>query len=122
MKTRREILTMITLAPCAALTEHALFAGEDAARIAGKWQLSMDTPHGTVQGDLQVQQDGSKITGNYAVEHIGTMALSGKIEGNQVSLKIEVPGGEVTLSFTGTVEGEKMSGRTELGGSWTARR
>lgn len=102
----------------------ALFAQQKAepARIAGSWKMSMETPHGTVEGPLQVQQDGSKLTGTYEVEHFGLMPLSGTVEGNKVSLKIEVQGGQVTIGITGTVDGGKMTGTTELGGNWSANR
>jgi len=99
----------------------ALLYARETASIAGKWQLSTDTPHGIVKGDLEVKQDGSKITGTLTAEHIGTMALSGTVEDKKVSLGIELPGGG-TFAFTGTVDGDTMSGSTELGGAWTATR
>jgi len=98
----------------------ALLYAQESASVAGKWQMSVDTPHGVVKGDLEVKQDGSKITGTYTVEQIGALALSGKVEGKKVSFGIELPGGEMTLAFTGTADGDSMSGTTQLGGAWTA--
>jgi hypothetical protein len=35
---------------------------------------------------------------------------------------MEVPGAAMTLIFTGTVDGDKMSGSTDHAGNWTATR
>ena len=101
-----------------------LLAQEDGgtARIAGQWQMSVDTPHGTVKGGLAVQQDGSKIKGTYTAEQFGALKLSGNVEGKKVSFRIELPGGEATFALNGKVDGDKMSGSTEMGGGWTATR
>ncbi|SPF36370.1 conserved hypothetical protein [Candidatus Sulfopaludibacter sp. SbA4] len=100
----------------------ALLYAQDSASIAGKWQLTMDTPHGTVKGDLAVQQDGSKVTGTCSAEPFGSMALSGNVEGKKVSLSLTLPGGDATFGFSGTVDGATMSGTTQLGGAWSATR
>ena len=46
------------------------------AKIAGKWQMSMDTPHGAVKGTFQIQQDGAKLTGTFEAEHIGSLTAT----------------------------------------------
>jgi hypothetical protein len=90
--------------------------------IAGKWQLSMETPHGMVKGDLQLKQDGSKLSGTYVVEHMGTLALTGSVDGQKVSFSMDVPNSDQTFGFSGTLDGEKMSGTTAQGGTWSAAR
>jgi hypothetical protein len=104
--------------------EHPLFAQErvEPARIEGKWQMTMDTPHGSVQGPLQVKQDGAKLSGTYSVEHMGELSFTGTVDGKKVSISMEVPGGEQKFGFSGTVDGDKMSGTTEMGGNWKASR
>ena len=94
----------------------------EATKVAGKWQMTMDTPHGAVQGDMQLEQDGAALSGTYTVEHMGSMKVTGKADGKKVSMKVEVPGANVTFGFTGMVDGDKMSGTTEMGGSWKAAR
>ncbi|HEY2017054.1 MAG TPA: hypothetical protein VGH38_26295 [Bryobacteraceae bacterium] len=105
-------------------TQQVVYAQDkvEAAKIAGKWQMSMDTPHGAVEGPLEVQQEGAKVTGTYTVEHIGTMPLSGTVDGKKVSLSVVVPGADVRFGFDGTVDGDTMSGKTEMGGGWKAAR
>jgi hypothetical protein len=96
---------------------------DEAARIAGDWQLSLETPHGTMAGPLKVQQDGSKFTGTYETEHAGKLTLTGKVEGKKVTFSMEAPGGQMTITFNGAVAGDKMSGTAEpMGGAWSATR
>ena len=115
----KKLLLTIFVAALAATT--CLSAEE--TKVDGKWQLSMDTPHGALQGPLQVTQEGAKLSGTYEVEHIGSMKFTGMIEGAKISFQMETPGGEVTIKFTGTVEGGQMSGTAEPhGGAWKATR
>ncbi len=92
------------------------------AKIGGKWQMSMETPHGTVKGPFQVQQDGSKLTATFDAEMFGTVSVTGTVDGNQVSFSLSVPNGPQSFGFSGTVDGSKMSGKTEMDGEWTATR
>ena len=89
--------------------------------VAGKWQESMDTPHGLMKGSIDFQQDGSKITGTMDIGPMGSFALKGTLEGEKVTFQIELPDNAGTLTFTGNVEGEKMSGTTSPHDiAWTA--
>jgi hypothetical protein len=93
----------------------------EGAKIAGKWQLTMDTPHGAMQGSLTLQQDGPKITGTCDMQHIGSLSLTGKLDDNKLSLNMEVPDNQMKVAITGTVDGNKMTGTTEFG-NWSATR
>ena len=92
------------------------------AKIAGRWQMTMDSPHGTVKGSFEVKQDGSKTTAKFEAEMFGTLAGTGTVEGNKVSFSLAVPNGPQSFGFSGTVDGSKMSGQTEMGGAWSASR
>lgn len=88
--------------------------------IAGTWQLSFTDPQGNSrQATLQVQQKDSKLSGSFQGER-GSGSLTGSIEGAQVTMTVKGRGREI--SFTGTVEGNKMSGTTGQGSSWSATR
>ncbi len=99
------LLLSLTLAWCVS----ALAA--DAPAVAGNWQVSWQGRQGTQQGTLQFQQDGSKLTGTMEGER-GSAPLSGTVNGNTVSFTVEMKGERrsMTLAFTGTVDGDKMSG------------
>lgn len=113
----KKLLTAILVAALGAAT---CLAGEG-AKIDGKWQLSIDTPHGAMQGSLTFQQDGSKITGTCDVQHIGSMPLTGKLDEKKISISMEVPENQMKITMTGTVEGNKITGTTEFG-NWSATR
>jgi hypothetical protein len=120
MKKLLSVALVVVLSACCLPAQST--AKSESAQIAGKWQMAMDTPHGPMKGPLEVKQEGSKVTGTYELEHIGSMTLTGKVEGDKVSFSMEVPGAGVTVAFTGKVEGDKMSGSTDHAGDWTATR
>jgi len=91
------------------------------AKIAGKWQMSMETPHGVVKGPFSVQQEGAKLTTTFEAEMFGTVPGTGTVDGNKVSFSLSIPNGP-QFGFSGTVDGSKMSGKTEMDGTWSATR
>ena len=105
-----------------ALGAACLLAEGQAGKLAGTWQMSMDTPHGAVQGPLELKQEGAQLTGTYAVEGMGSFSLKGSVDGEKVSLALEIPGADKPFGFTGKIDGNKMSGSTEMGGTWSATR
>jgi hypothetical protein len=107
---------------------HAMMAQDSgqpksaATAIAGKWTLSVQTPHGPMTAGLQVKQDGAKISGTCDSDHMGSLPLAGTVDGKRVSFSIEIEGGQ-KITFSGAVDGSKMTGTTDLeGGEWTATR
>lgn len=96
------------------------------AEIAGNWQMSFDTPHGKVHGDLKMKQEGASLTGSCDVENIGAFTLTGKIDGDKISLDMQASGANMSLKLTGSLDHDKMSGTMEHGegaaGAWTAVR
>jgi hypothetical protein len=90
------------------------------AKVAGNWQLSVETPHGTVNGPFTVRQEGPAITLTYTTEIFGTAGGTGTVEGNKVSFSLSTEAGAV--AFTGTLDGAKMTGTHEMGGAWSATR
>jgi hypothetical protein len=91
-----------------------------APSISGSWQLSWTARKGGQrQVTMQVKQDGSKLSGSIEGER-GSTPLKGSLQGNRVSFSLKMRKRQV--SFSGTVNGDKMSGTTEEGASWTATR
>ena len=96
--------------------------GQDssASSLTGNWQISFTDMQGNPrQGSLEIHQDGSKLSGTFQGQR-GSGALSGSLQGNQVSMTVKAHGRELT--FSGTVDGSKMSGTTGQGSSWSASR
>ncbi len=80
------------------------------ANIGGAWQISWQGRDGSEQGTIQVQQDGSQLSGTFQ-DSRGSSQLTGSVAGNNVSFSVQVQGRRtITLAFTGTVDGDKMSG------------
>jgi hypothetical protein len=92
------------------------------AKVAGKWTMSIESPHGPVKGALAIQQDGAKLTATFEAEHVGTLSVKGTVDGQKVAFALVAPGSTDEFTFSGTVEGAKMSGTTVMGGSWSASR
>jgi len=90
------------------------------AMASGNWQVSWTAGNGNKkQATMEIKQAGSKLSGKFQAER-GSAPLTGSLQGNQVSFSAKLRKRQV--SFTGTVDGDKMSGATEQGASWTATR
>jgi len=90
-----------------------------AADLSGNWQVSFAGKQGSRQATMQIKQDSSKVSGSFEGER-GSAPVSGTLNGSDISFTVKAPRREI--SFTGTVHGNKMSGTTEQGGSWSATR
>jgi hypothetical protein len=89
--------------------------------IAGKWQIRLDSPHGPLQGTLDLQQDGANFKGTCKVP-IGDFPVTGALDGKKIDMKFELPAGAGSFGLSGTIDGDKMGGKTEMGGDWNASR
>lgn len=98
-------------------------SGQDntaAADLTGSWQISWTANNGEQrQASMQITQKGRKLSGTFEGAR-GSVPLKGTLDGDQVSVNVKLPRRQ--LSFTGTVNGDKMSGTTERGVAWSATR
>jgi hypothetical protein len=79
------------------------------ANISGTWQISWQARGSSQQATMQIQQDGSKLSGTFQDSN-GSSPVAGSIAGNSVSFSVQVQGRPMTLAFGGTIDGDKMSG------------
>ena len=93
------------------------FASENQpANVSGKWQLSWEARIGTERCIVQIDQEDAKLVGVYQ-GGLGSPKISGNIEGNQISLKLDFLGAKpFAVVFTGTVDGNKMGGKFAIQG------
>jgi hypothetical protein len=85
-------------------------AASQPTNVAGKWQMSWQGRDGARQGTLQLQQDGSKLTGTMDGER-GSMPVTGTVDGSNISFSAQSQGRRnFTMVYTGTVDGDKISG------------
>src|SRR5690349_6904836 len=87
-----------------------LVAADD-AQVAGKWTISVETPRGTNEQTLTLEQDGAALKGTLTGRR-GDAPVEGKVEGNKVTftVKRETPNGTFVLEYSGTADGDAMAG------------
>jgi hypothetical protein len=88
-----------------------------AANVAGTWTLSVESPRGTRDSTLVLQQNGEALTGTLKSQR-GDMPVTGTLKGNALALsyKMSMQGNEMEITYTGTVDGDSMSGTVSFGG------
>jgi len=99
--------------------------GGAAGDISGKWDMTISVPGmGEQAGTMNLSVSGNRISGTIENE-MGEMTIeSGSLEGNKISLTVDVQGMQIT--FTGTVSEGSISGTAEVEGmgtiQWSAKR
>ena len=94
---------------------------------AGEWKVNFVVPTGTRFVNMFISQEKTRLTGTVVSED-GEFPLSGRIEGDQVTVVWEVPedGKMMEIMMKGKLTGNVISGTAKLGnvgeGSLTARR
>jgi hypothetical protein len=85
--------------------------------VDGTWKLTINTPMGEQQSTLTITAVGAQLTGTQSAPS-GESApiVEGIADGNSLSWKAAIirpmP---MTLEFSGTVNGDQMSGEVKLG-------
>ncbi len=85
--------------------------------IDGNWNLTMNSPMGPRPVKAVFKQDGGSLGGEFQGD-AGAAPVSGTIDGNNVAFAATVAGpmGQLELKFSGTVDGDSMSGNVQFGG------
>jgi seryl-tRNA(Sec) selenium transferase len=98
------------------------------ADVAGQWKLEMQFERGSATHTLIFEQhDGNNLVGTHQGEFISG-DLAGVIHANQVRFRSsqKIQGQRLSYEFTGTVDGDKMSGDVDMGeygpAKWSAER
>jgi hypothetical protein len=111
MKTRFFFVLLLLLA-----TYSASPAQTKPTNVTGKWQISWEARIGTERDAIQLEQTDSKLTGTFQGK-LGNPKVSGNVDGANISLRLDFPGAKpYSIVFTGTTDGDKMSGKFELPG------
>lgn len=79
--------------------------------VQGKWNITMQTPMGEKQGVLELQSDGTALTGSLSHAEYRAAIHDGRVEGNNLSwsAKLTEPL-RMNFKFTATVEADRISG------------
>lgn len=102
--------SLVLIALCFSLS-HAV--AQSQPNIAGLWNMSVTVSQGSGNPVFSLKQPtDSTITGTYTGT-FGEAPVTGKIKGNKITLTITTS--NVTMTYEGTVEGNKMKGKVSLG-------
>lgn len=113
-----------------ALTSLHLSAWTVAEDVSGTWEMTSQGRQGERTSEISIEQDGENIKVTMPGFRGGDpMVAEGTIKGNAIKWSItrESPqGDEFTIVYTGTVEGDSMSGTADFAGrrttDWTAKK
>jgi hypothetical protein len=87
----------------------------------GNWNLVVATPMGDRQANLSVKTDGSAFKGSQGADGNSTDIFDGTVNGNELSWKVSITDPmPMTLEFTGTIDGDQLSGSVKLGAFGTS--
>jgi hypothetical protein len=89
---------------------------ETGMAVDGKWEIVINSPLGAQKASLDIQTSGNALTGTQQAAQGSGPLENGKVDGNSLawSAKITNPM-PLTLDFTGTVDGDKLSGSVKAG-------
>ncbi|MFC2161993.1 hypothetical protein ACFLRX_10125, partial [Acidobacteriota bacterium] len=99
-----------------------------AADISGTWTMTFVTPQGDVDTEMTIEQDGEKIKVTMEGMQGEEMVGEGTFKENKAewSFTVSTPQGDFTISYTGTLEEDTLSGEADLGDygtmEWTAKK
>lgn len=83
--------------------------------FSGEWTLTIDTPRGVTNPTMVVNKDGDTYSGVYNSLR-GPLPIDDiTVNGNSFAfpLVITVPIGDITVQYTGTFDGDTMTGNVE---------
>jgi hypothetical protein len=82
----------------------------------GDWDLVVTTPLGERRGVLSLRTEGSALHGRQTADGNATEIFVGVVDGASLSWKISITDPmPLTLKFTGSVDGDQLSGTVTLG-------
>ncbi len=83
--------------------------------VSGKWEISLESPMGSMQFSLELLQEGSNLSGKLISQFGTTEFTGGKVSGNEIffTLSITFGGESLDLTFSAVVEGDTMRGNVQ---------
>lgn len=99
-----------------------------AVDVSGTWEMTAQTQQGDWNSEMKIEQDGEKIKVTSEGFRGNEMKGEGTFKDNKIewTFNISTQQGEFTISYSGTVEGDTMSGEAQIGDfatiEWTAKK
>lgn len=106
-----------------------LFLAAQEVNVTGDWDLTTQSPRGGERTQtIHIEQNGENITVTMQGRGGEEITAEGTVKGNKIEWSVtrNTPRGEFTITYTGTVEGDTMSGEAQMGDfgtrEWTAKK
>jgi hypothetical protein len=119
------VLAMALATPSAL---RAAVAQDSSSAVTGDWNMTLETPQGTMDMGMSLEVKQGKLTGTLHGTQ-GDVPLAGTVDGKtlRMELNADTPQGSMTIDFTGEIDGDKITnGSADLGGmgtmTWSATR
>lgn len=94
--------------------------------IDGNWDFSMTSPMGTVNAKVSMKTEGDSLTGEFDLGGGRTWPIEeGKVDGQNISFKINRDGASMTYVMSAVVSGDQFSGIAAAMGTtadWSMKR
>jgi autotransporter translocation and assembly factor TamB len=98
---------------------------QDAAKpkavdITGSWEMTVESPQGTMVITANFKQDGEMLTGTH-ISEMGEAPLKGTVKGADVeyTLTLDMGGQQMSIVHKAKVDGDTMRGSADIEGMGT---
>jgi len=100
---------------------------QQAANVAGNWELTAPGRNGPQTSTLTIVQKGADLTGTIKGAQGDPVPLTGTVTGNNITFTVTRQGrnGEVKQEYKGTLDGATLKGTVMMGQNsveWTAKK
>jgi len=100
---------------------------QQAANVAGNWELTQPGRNGPQTQALTIDQKGDALTGTLKGAQGDPVPLTGTVSGNNITFTVKRQGrnGEVVIEYKGTLDSGTLKGTVMMGQNsveWTAKR
>lgn len=92
------------------------------ADVSGAWELVIQTRHGEMASTVRFAQDGEKLKVSMTDPRGGDTTGEGSVHGSDIRWSVvrKTAHGTLTVVYTGTVQGNVMSGQADIEGGDSA--
>ena len=110
------IVRRMLVATLAALAFVSVSAVAADVNVTGTWTMAVETQAGTGSPTFILKQEGTAVTGSYKGQ-LGEAPVTGTVKGNELTLnyKVNAQGTDLSVTYTGTVDGSNIKGKVSLG-------
>ena len=117
---KRLILLVVGMALAVAPAVAQDAAKPKAVDITGSWEMTVESPQGTMVITANFKQDGEVLTGTH-VSEMGEAPLKGTVKGADVeyTLTLDMGGQQMSIVHKAKVDGDTMKGSADIEGMGT---